>query len=133
MDNLHDNLNPDESQIKGMYPRVVARQTVFFDELIENATRNTGLTKIEGKMAVEMFLEQIKTELKNGNNVCIDDFGMFSLTAKSRLVKEAGDIRKSSIHVNRLVFRMSKAFMKTLGHIDFIRMPPTKYEKRSKK
>ena len=123
MDDMQDNMNPDNEKKKGLYPRIISRRTVFLDELLEKATNGTTLSSIEAKIAFGLALQQLIRELKDGNNVCIDDFGMFSLTAKSRRVQDETEIRSASIEVNRLAFRMSRAFMRKLGGVEFVRLP----------
>ena len=123
MDDLQDNMNSGNEKKKGLYPRIISRRTVFLDELLEKATRGTTLSPIEAKIAFGLALQQLIRELKEGNNVCIDDFGMFSLTAKSRRVQDEAEIRSASIEVNRLAFRMSRAFMRKLGSVEFVRLP----------
>jgi predicted histone-like DNA-binding protein len=123
MDSLTDNMNPEESKKKGLYPRIISKKTVFFDELLRRATAGTSLSAAEARMAFDIVFEQIIEELKSGNSVCINNIGMFSLTAKSRRVQNENEIRSASIEVNRLVFRMSKAFLRKLGRVEFVRLP----------
>ena len=123
MDDLQDNMNSGKEKKKGLYPRVISRRTVFLDELLEKATVNTTLSDYEAKIAFGMALKQLIYELKQGNSVCIDNFGLFSLTAKSRRVQNEDEIRSASIEVNRLTFRMSRAFIKKLGDVEFVRLP----------
>lgn len=126
MDELNDNLNEGDNKKTGLYPRVVSRRTVFIDELIELATMGTTMNRNESKAIFNQIVERMMTELKNGNSVCVDDFGLFSLTAKSRKeerVQGEQEIRAASIAVNRLTFRMSKNFLQRLGRVEFVRLP----------
>jgi len=124
MKGMNDNIHSEEEKKSGLYPRVVSLRTVFLEELIENATFRTTLSKQEMRMAFELIIDQMMEELKNGNNVCLDNIGMFSLTAVSRVVQDEKEIRSDSIFVKRLVFRMSNAFLKKLGIVNFERVPP---------
>ena len=123
MDDLQDNMNSGSSKKKGLYPRVISSRTVFLDELLEKATGGTTLSAFEAKIAFELALKQLVSELQDGNNVCIDNFGMFSLTAKSRRVQSENEIRGASVEVNRVAFRTSRAFTKKLGTVEFVRLP----------
>lgn len=126
LDELNDNMNSGTDKVTGLYPRIINRRTVFLDELLRLATRNTTINQHEAKAVFGQILEQIFNELKDGNNVCIDDFGMFYLTAKTTRtehVQTEEEIRSASIEVNRLVFRMSKSFLRRLGSVDFVRLP----------
>ena len=132
MDDLQDNMNAGEDKKKGLYPRVISSRTVFLEELFESATNGTTLSPIEAKIAFELMIKQLIRELKDGNNVCFDDFGMFSLTAKSRRVQDESEIRSASIEVNRLTFRMSRAFLRKLGRVEFVRLPKKSPKSKSK-
>ena len=133
MDDLQDNMNSGDKKKKGLYPRIISNRTVFLDELLEKATYGTTLSPIEAKIAFGLAQKQLIHELKQGNNVCLDDFGMFSLTAKSRRVQDESEIRSASIEVNRLAFRMSRAFLRKLGMVEFIRLPKDSPKRRSKR
>jgi predicted histone-like DNA-binding protein len=123
MDSLTDNMNPEAKKKKGLYPRVISQRTVFLDELLQRATDDTSLSAAEARMAFDTILKQLIKELKQGNSVCLDNVGLFSLTAASRRVQHKEEIRSASIAVKRLAFRMSRAFLKKLGYVEFVRLP----------
>lgn len=126
MDEVNDNLNEDGKKKTGLYPRVVNQRTVFLDELLEMATKHTTINPFEAKAAFAQVIDRMILELKAGNSICIDDFGLFYLTAKSKkeeLVQDEQEIRGGSIEVNKLAFRMSKNFIRKLGGVDFVRLP----------
>jgi predicted histone-like DNA-binding protein len=123
MKGMNDNIHSEGTKKKGLYPRVVSARTVFLDELMERACDGTSLSKAEMRMAFDLLINQMIKELKDGSNVCLDDIGMFSLSATSRVVQDEKEIRSASISVKRLVFRMSKAFLKKLGSVRFERVP----------
>jgi predicted histone-like DNA-binding protein len=133
MKERNDNIHSEKEKKTGLYPRVVSTRTVFLDELLESASNRTTLSKEEMRMALGLVLDRMIIELKEGNNVCFDDFGMFSLSATSRVVQNEKEIRNYSIHVKRLVFRMSRAFLKKLGGVHFERVPPNFYKNKKKK
>ena len=133
MKEMSDNIHSEDEKKSGLYPRVVSLRTVFLEELIESATFRTTLSKQEMRMAFDLIIDRMMEELKNGNNVCLDNIGMFSLTATSRVVQDEKEIRSYSIDVKRLVFRMSKAFLKKLGSVTFERVPPAFYKNKRKR
>jgi predicted histone-like DNA-binding protein len=132
MKGRNDNIHSEKEKKTGLYPCVVSTRTVFLDELIENATHRTTQSKEEMKMSLDLIVTQMIYELKAGNLVCFDNIGMFSLSATSRVVQDEKEIRSYSIEVKRLVFRMSKAFLKKLGVVDFERVPPSFYKNKRK-
>ncbi|MDR2084124.1 MAG: HU family DNA-binding protein [Bacteroidales bacterium] len=126
MDDLQDNMNPEGKKKTGLYPRIMNNRTVFLDELAEQAAQHTTISKFEARLVADMLIEQTIKELRNGNSVCFNDFGTFSLTAKSRREQDESKIRSASIEVSRLTFRMSRAFLRRLGVVDFVRLPKKK-------
>jgi len=48
-------------------------------------------------------------------------------------VQDESEIRSASIEVNRLAFRMSRAFLRKLGMVEFIRLPKDSPKRRSKR
>ena len=123
MDEVQDNMNPENEKKKGLFPRVISTGTIFSKELIERATANTTISPVEAQASFNLIVQQMIDELKDGKNVCFEDFGMFSLTAKSRLVQSEDEIRGTSIEVSKLSFRMSKNFLRRLGLVEFVRLP----------
>jgi len=112
MKEMNDNIHSAGEKKTGLYPRIITRRTVFLEELIESSSYRTTLSKPEMRMAFDLIIDQMMRELKIGNNVCLDNIGMFSLSATSRVVQDENEIRSYSIKVKRLVFRMSKGFKK---------------------
>ena len=133
MEEMKDNIHSSGEKKTGLYPRIITTRTVFLEELIKSSTHRTTLSEPEMRMAFDLIIEQMMQELKIGNNVCLDDIGMFSLSATSRVVQDENEIRCDSIKVKGLVFRMSKAFLRKLGSVNFERVPPTFYKNKKKK
>ena len=133
MKGMTDNIHSEDEKKKGLYPRIVTLRTVFLQELIESSRHRTTLTEEEMRMAFELITKEMIKELKDGNNVCLDNIGMFSLSATSRVVQDEKEIRCDSIKVKRLVFRMSKAFLRKLGVVHFKRVPPKFYKNKRRK
>ncbi|WP_423130299.1 HU family DNA-binding protein [Gaoshiqia sp. Z1-71] len=68
---------------------------------------------IELEAGVQLVLSQLLDELADGNHVCIEGFGTFSVSAKAvRAAIEQHDIRAESIRLKRIVFKTSKTLLK---------------------
>lgn len=52
-------------------------------ELIHAVSEKTGLSKVDGKKAIEAVIETISEQMKNGNKVTILGFGSFSIINKA--------------------------------------------------
>jgi predicted histone-like DNA-binding protein len=119
-----DNMNPDENKKRGRYPRIISKRTVKVRELCQMAAKGTTINAFELEMAVELITDRILQELESGNNVCIEGFGTFSVSAeKIRKIQTEKEIRAESIRVKKMVFKTSKALMTRLRGFKFQRMP----------
>ena len=123
LDEQNDNLNSAGNRKQGLYPRIIRKNTVGLSELCKNTANGTTFNPFELEIAAKMLVSGILKELGDGNNVCIDNFGTFSVSAEAvRKVQEAQDIRAESIRVKKIVFKMSKSLVKHLG-FTFQRLP----------
>jgi len=116
-----DNLNPEGHKKTAYHPQVVRANTLTLKDICKRASHGKALSAIEMEMSVRMVLEQIETELRDSNHVCLDGFGTFSLTAESRPVDNPDDIRAESIFVKRVAFVPSKILMDDLKNAQFVR------------
>jgi predicted histone-like DNA-binding protein len=117
MTGITDMLNSAENKKQGFYPRIVSKKTVSLSELCRNVARGGSLNAFEIEIAARMLVQGIIDELGEGNNVCIENFGTFSVSAEAiREAKAQHDIRAESIRAKRIVFKTSKAL---LGHLPF--------------
>ncbi|MDR3246366.1 MAG: HU family DNA-binding protein [Prevotellaceae bacterium] len=115
-----DNVNPDGSKKRGFYPRIIRKRTVKLRELCKNAADGTTFNEFELEASVGLIVRQILKELADGNNVSIDGFGAFSISAEAvRTAQTKNDIRAESIRVKRIVFKTSKSLMSKLGGFVF--------------
>lgn len=116
-----DNLNPEGQKKIAYHPQIVRDDTVQLKKLCSIASSSKSRNAMELEISMRILLEQIETELCNSNSVCLEGFGTFSLTAKSRPVDNPDEIRAKSISVKRVAFTPSKILMKRLKHAKFVR------------
>jgi predicted histone-like DNA-binding protein len=123
LDEKTDNLNPEGSRKQGLFPRIIRKQTVGLAELCKRTAEGTTFNAFELEIAAKMLVKGILDELGDGNNVCIENFGTFSVSAEAtREAHEQHDIRAESIRLKRIVFKMSKTLLKRLS-FTFQRLP----------
>jgi predicted histone-like DNA-binding protein len=119
-----DNLHQEENKKQGFYPRIVSKQTVGLHELCKRAAVGTTINSFELEIAVGLLVEKILNELADGNNVCIEGFGTFSLSAEAiRPVNTEKEVRAESIRVKKVVFKTSQALKTRLSGFVFRKMP----------
>jgi predicted histone-like DNA-binding protein len=123
LDAQTDNLNAEGSRKQGLFPRIIRRHTVELKELCKRASAGTTFNAFELETAAHMLVNRILKELGDGNNVNIEEFGTFSVSAQAiRKALKPQDIRAESIRLKRIVFKTAKSLLK--GHIfTFERMP----------
>jgi len=122
LDEQIDNVNPDGDKKQALFPRVIRKQTVGLTELCKNRADGTTFNAFELEMAAKMLVDGILKELGEGNNVCIDNFGTFSVTAEAvREAHQPNNIRAESIQLKKIVFKTSKALHK--HQFQFQRLP----------
>ncbi|NVN96258.1 MAG: HU family DNA-binding protein [Bacteroidetes bacterium] len=118
-----DYLNPDDKKKSGYYPQVVRSATVNIADLALQVARGKKNNAFEMEGTIRVLLSCIEEELLNGNSVCFDGFGTFSLTAECRReVKDPSEIRAESISVKRVVFVPSKPLKGRLKSAKFERV-----------
>jgi predicted histone-like DNA-binding protein len=117
-----DYLNPEGSKKTGFYPQVVRANTVTLAELAQQVAKGKRNNALELEASFRIMLNYLEEELLNGNSVCFDGFGTFSLTAECRDVQDPADIRAESIVVKRVVFVPSQPLKKRLKGAKFKRV-----------
>jgi predicted histone-like DNA-binding protein len=123
MDEQTDNLHPEGSRKRGLFPRIISKRTVGLEELCRRAANGTTFNAFEVEIAAKMLVETILKELGEGNNVSIENFGTFSVSAEAvRKVERPQDIRAESIRLKKIVFKTSKSLLKRLS-FKFRRLP----------
>jgi nucleoid DNA-binding protein len=74
--------------------------------------------------SVGLIANRILQEPEDGNNVCIEEFGTFSVSAEAvRAVHAENEVRAESIRVKKIVFKTSQALMKRLKGFAFRKIP----------
>ena len=117
-----DYLNPEEKKKSGYYPQVIRSGTVNLEEMATIIAKGKRLQAFEIKYTLELLIACIEDELLDGNSVCLDGFGTFSLTAQSvRRVENPKEIRAESVEVKRVTFTPSLPLRKRLKNAKFIR------------
>jgi predicted histone-like DNA-binding protein len=130
MDAQSDNLHPEEKKKRGLYPRIIRKRTVRLNELCNNTSKGTTFSAYELEIAARMLVDGILKQLGAGNNVCIDEFGTFSVSAEAiRPAQEARDIRAESIRLKKIVFKTSKSLLRRAS-FEFQRMPKNKQDEK---
>ncbi|MDR2909789.1 MAG: HU family DNA-binding protein [Bacteroidales bacterium] len=119
----NDNLNAGGNRKQGLYPRIISRKTVGLDELCKRAAEGTTFNAFEVEIAAKMLAQGILNELADGNNVCFEGFGTFSVSAEAtREAQQQHDIRAESIKLKKIVFKTSQTLLKH-SNFKFQRMP----------
>jgi predicted histone-like DNA-binding protein len=122
-----DNLHPEANKRRGFYPRIVSKRRVGLHELCGKAAEGTTINAFELEASAGLLFRRILHELADGNNVCIENFGTFSVSAEAvRAVHTEKEIRAESIRVKKIVFKTSQALMKRLTGFTFRKMPVKK-------
>ena len=113
LDAQTDNMNPAGSKKHGLFPRIIRRRTIRLDELCKRRAEGTTFNAFELEIAAKMLVDGILKELGAGNNVTVDGFGTFSISAEAtREAQQPNDIRAESIRLKKIVFKMSKTLLK---------------------
>jgi predicted histone-like DNA-binding protein len=119
-----DNMHPDASKKRGFYPRIISKRTIELQELCKNAAEGTTFNTFEVEASVGLIVREILKELADGNNVCLDGFGTFSVSAEAvRTAQTEKEIRAESIRMKRIVFKTSQALMNRLTDFTFRKKP----------
>ena len=113
LDEQIDNLHSEGDKKQGLFPRIIRQRTVELQELCKRTAEGTTFNTYELEIAAKMLVDGILKELGDGNNVNIEGFGAFSVSAKSvRKAQKASDIRAESIKLKKIVFKTSKSLLK---------------------
>jgi predicted histone-like DNA-binding protein len=119
-----DNLHSEGDKKRGFYPRIISKRTVGLRELCQRAAEGTTINAFELEASAGIIVRRILKELADGNNVCIEEFGTFSVSAEAvRDVHTEKEVRAESIRVKKIVFKTSQALMKRLSGFIFRKMP----------
>lgn len=78
--------------------------TVTKKELIEQITERSGVSRAEVKKTVQVFLDQVISELKKGNRLEFRDFGVFEVKSRAaRLAQNPKTLARVPVPPKRTV------------------------------
>ena len=114
-----DNLNSEEDKVKAYYPRIISQGSISTQDMVEELSHNSVERSAELQKSITLIEDFIIRKLKEGYNVCLTDFGTFSLSAESKLVQITDEIQKETIHVKGMNFRTSPKINRKLKDTTF--------------
>mgnify|MGYP002571769712 FL=1 len=120
---IYDNLNEDGEKVTGFYPKVVSRGTVNKERMFEEISRGSSSLRSELARSWMLMEDYIIDRLKDGYDVCLNDFCTFGVSAKYRRVDRINEIRAESIFVKGMHVRTSEVVNKKLRWARFEREP----------
>lgn len=121
---MRDNIS--EKPKEGFYAQVVTRGTIETRELCKEIADRCSLSVADMRAAIEALAQTIEDKLQDGYNVSIDEIGTFSVSAESRTVQSADEIRGQSVKVKNINFRPSVRLKKTMKSSVFERITTKK-------
>ena len=89
-------VNPKTKEM-GYAARVVTNGTETFDDLVEYASHNTSLHRVEVSSAAQLILEAASRALKNGKIVDLGPLGRIRPSVLSKWVKDPKTLTKSDL------------------------------------
>ena len=89
-------VNPKTQQM-GYAARVVTNGTETFDDLVDYASHNTSIHRVEVNAAAELILEAASRALKNGKIVDLGPLGRIRPSVQSKWVSDPKKLTKSDL------------------------------------
>ena len=120
---IYDNLNEEGEKVTGFYPKVVSRGTIGKERMFDDISRGSSSLRAELARSWMLMEDYIIDRLKDGYDVCLNDFCTFGVSAKYRRVDRKNEIRAESISVKGMHVRVSKAINQKLKRARFEREP----------
>lgn len=106
----------DEDSAVTFHPRLVTMgQTVTLDSIAYEMKEKSSLSYGDIKSVLTNFVETMRTSLYNGHSVNIQEFGVFSLSARSSGVDEVKDCSAKNIRSVKINFRASSSVKPNLA------------------
>lgn len=101
--------NPQKKEEAGMfYPQLVTLgNSATLDTIAYAMKEKSSLTLGDIKSVLTNFVEAARTALYNGQSVNIQDFGVFSLSARTKGVAKEEDCTAKNINAVKINFRAS--------------------------
>ena len=84
---IYDNLNEDSEKVTGFYPKVVSRGTINKERMFEEISHGSSSLRSELARSWMLMEDYIIDRLKDGYDVCLNDFCTFGISAKYRRVE----------------------------------------------
>lgn len=109
---IYDNLNEDSEKVTGFYPKVVSRGTINKERMFEEISHGSSSLRSELARSWMLMEDYIIDRLKDGYDVCLNDFCTFGISAKYRRVDRINEIRAESIFVKGMHVRTSESSIK---------------------
>nr|WP_302831923.1 HU family DNA-binding protein [uncultured Bacteroides sp.] len=98
----------DKDSAVEFHPRLVTMgQTVTLDSIAYEMKEKSSLSYGDIKSVLTNYVEAMRTALYNGHSVNIQDFGVFSLSARSSGVADLKDCTSKNIKSVKINFRAS--------------------------
>lgn len=88
-----------------LYPAVVVTRTLTTEDVVAALARHSSFSSGCVLGVLEEVTNFIVENLREGNNVRLDDLGTFSLSLSSREVTDRQEIRAASVSVEKVNFR----------------------------
>ena len=104
---IYDNLNEDSEKVTGFYPKVVSRGTINKERMFEEISHGSSSLRSELARSWMLMEDYIIDRLKDGYDVCLNDFCTFGISAKYRRVDRINEIRAESIFACMSALRRS--------------------------
>ncbi len=101
------------------YPQAVKRQTVDLDNLAEKIAKESTVSRADTYAVIISLVEQIDTELKNGNFVKVDKLGTFSVKVKGKPAEVAQNLTSKDIEKVSIGFRADTNLTKSMQTATF--------------
>jgi predicted histone-like DNA-binding protein len=106
----------DKDSAVTFHPRLVTMgQTVTLDSIAYEMKEKSSLSYGDIKSVLTNFVETMRTSLYNGHSVNIQEFGVFSLSARSSGVDEVKDCSAKNIRSVKINFRASSSVKPNLA------------------
>ncbi len=93
-----------------------AVRTVTKKDLIDRISERTNIKRQDVKLAVQEFLEQVMTELQNGNRLEFRDFGVFEIKYRApRVAQNPKTLQRVDVPAKRTVkFKVGRLMRESL-------------------
>ena len=100
-------INPHTMKV-GFIPRVLTSGTAGFEEIVEEACRNTTLHRAEARAAFEVCMDKVAEMLMQGYIIDLGPVGRLYPSCSGRWVERAEDMRLEGV-VPTINYRPTKA------------------------